>query len=409
MKELSKIENKYPESKFKNINFIKKLKEYKDKDKITLILDEYNKKQESDYFLTQNNIRIGRISYNNNPDKKKAYPFTILNSPKVNNYHNQRRQPFLGDLSSNSYNNGLGLFKRSASISSRKITRLTQNSDQSNTSKKNIIDNITLKRHYNDIRQRINNHKNKKENEKNFLTDINFNIRKTLDKQEKIFKKILKEKKNKLVSEENMRIKTNKNNINELLINKSSGFNKKNLKIAILDKNITIDKKYRNNLWNVTLRNYSKNGKYEKLGYINVGNKFEPRYTFFNMNKNLEYFSTPDHSKTKYNSLYNNKKKLTLNLDENLYNLKTKQNLQFLDNIQNLEINGKNLLDFEEEREKAIKGNKIMHKNEYLEYLFNKKINKGKIQDDLYNNKIFADNYNMLDFMKNINLNSKCN
>ena len=409
MKELSKIEKKYPEIKYKNLNFIRKLKEYKDKDKVTLILNEYNKKQKSDYFLTQNNIRIGRISNNDNPDKKKQNPFTILNSPaKVNNFHNQRRVPFLGDISLNSYSNAYSLFKRSASISSRKIARLTQNSDQSSTSKKNVIDNIALKRHYNDIRQRINNKKTKKENEKNFLNDVNLDIRNTLDKQEKIFKKIIKEKKNQLISEENIRIKTNKININDLLINKSSGFNKKNLKISILDKNKTIDNKYRNNLWNITLRNYGKNGTYEKLGYINIGNKFEPRYTFFNMNKNLEYFSTPNTSRTKYKSLENNKK-LSLNLNENLYNIKTKQNLQFLDNLKNLEINGKNLLDFEEEREKGIKGNKILHKNEYLEYLFNKKINKGKIQDDFYNNKIFADNYNVLDFMKNINLNSKCN
>ena len=40
------------------------------------------------------------------------------------------------------------------------------------------------------------------------------------------------------------------------------------------------------------------------MGYLNVGNKYEPRYTFFNMNRNIEYFSLPEKSKTeniKYN------------------------------------------------------------------------------------------------------------
>ena len=408
MKDSYNNEKNIPEKKYKSLNYIRKLKEYTDKDKVTLLLNEYNKKQELDYFSTQKNIRLGKISYNNNPDKKKPNPFIYLNSPKVNSFHNQRRQPFLGELSLGSFSNNLSMFKRSTSLSSRKITRLTQNMEQTNTSKKNVIDNITLKRHYNNIRQRINEYKHKKDNKKNILTDVNFNIKKSLNKQEKIFKRLLKEKKYKKITEENLRIKTNQDDINDLLINKSSGFNKKNLEIAILDKNITIDNKYRNNLWNITLRNYSHNGKYEKLGYINIGSKYEPRYTFFNMNKNLEYFSTPDAYKTKYKHL-KNKRNITINLNDNLYNLKTKQNLQFIDNIQNLEINGKNLLDIEEEREKGIKGNKILHKNEYLEYLFNKKINKGKISDDLYSNKIFANNYNMLDFMKNINVNSKCN
>lgn len=60
-------------------------------------------------------------------------------------------------------------------------------------------------------------------------------------------------------------------------------------------------------------------------------------------------------------------------------------------------------------QEKKIKGNKILHKNEYLEYLYNKKLNKAKTFEPLYEEKIFAKNYNKLDFMKNSNLNSKFN
>ena len=50
-----------------------------------------------------------------------------------------------------------------------------------------------------------------------------------------------------------------------------------------------------------------------------------------------------------------------------------------------------------------------MHKNEYLEYLYNKTVNKAKTSEPLYEEKIFAKNYNKLDFMKNSNLNSKFN
>ena len=324
-------------------------------------------------------------------------------------HQNQRRQVFLGDTSLNSYNNNLNLYKRSTTLSSRKMNRIMQNPDSSHQSKKNIIDNNDLKRLYNDIRNRINNYKNKKKLKKKFYIEIPLNIRNCLYKQEKLFKKIKKEKNNKKLNEENIKLRTKNLDINDFLINKSSSYNKKNLEIQILDKNMTKENKYRNNLWNITLRNYAQNGKYEKLGYLNIGNNYEPRYTFFNMNHNLVYFNKP--SSLKAESVKNNKnnKDIFFRMDDNLYNLKTKQNLNYLNNIQNLEVNGQNLLNFEESRERKIKGNKIMHKNEYLEYLLNKKINKGKGPDELYEEKIYAENYNGLDFMKNINLNSKNN
>jgi len=142
-------------------------------DKITLLLDEYNKKVEKDYFLTQRNIRIGRL--NTNPEKTRANPFTYhLQSPKKTMHQNQRRQVFLGDTSLNSYSNNLNLYKRSTTLSSRKMNRIMQNPDSSNNSKKNIIDNNDLKRLYNDIRNRINNYKTKKYN--NFSKTIDNNL-----------------------------------------------------------------------------------------------------------------------------------------------------------------------------------------------------------------------------------------
>ena len=390
---------------YKNLNIIRKLKDYADKEKVTLLLDEYNKKQEEDYFLTQKNIKIGRI----NTDIKNSNPLTYCQSPqKKNNFMNQRKQYLLNDNSFNSSSNAYSNFKRSYSISSRKVSRLTSNIETASVSKKNIIDNSELKRHFHNIRQRINDYKTKKNHRKKLDIEVPLRIKQSLYKQEKIFKKIKREKTRNKKNEENIKIKTKKINIKDLLIYKSSYYDQKSLEDSILYKNLNKENKYRNNLWNITLRNTSQNGKYEKLGYLNVGNQYNPKYTFFNMNKNLEYFTNPNKNDNEYDRKGKYKRNLSLDIDDSLYNIKTRQNLHFLNNLKNLEINGKNLLDFEEERERKIKGNKILYKNEYLEYLFNKKTNKGKAVEGLYEDKLYANNYNMLDFMKNKNLNNKC-
>ena len=389
---------------YKNLNIIRKLKDYEDKEKIALLLNEYNKKQETDYFLTQNNIKIGKI----HSEIQKTNPFTYnLLSPKKNNFQNQRRQVVLSDSSYNSYSNILNNYKRSMTNSSRKITRLISNIDSSNNSKKNVINKVDLKKHFNNIRQRIHEYNSKNKNKRKNDTEIPFNIRNNLYKQELLFKKIKKEKQLKKISEENIKTKSKKNNIKDLLINKSSKYNQKNLEFSILDKNMNTENKYRNNFWNITLRNNSHYGKFEKLGYFNVGNKFEPTYTYFNMNKNLEFFMTPKKNQTDDGKKGLHKKNLSLNIDDNLYSLKTRKNLKFLEHLRTLEVDGKNLLNLEEAREKKIKGNKILYKNEYLEYLYNKKINKLKFSDGVYDDKIFAKNYTKIDFMKNINLNLK--
>jgi len=395
-----------PNHLYKNISLIKKLEDYADKDKVEFLLSEYNKKQEKEYFLTQKNIKLGKIYTDT---KKTSNPLTYLSSPKKSPHQSQRRQNFLSENSYGSYSNAMNLYKRSGSLSSRKLNRLITNIETSNALKKNVIDNIELKRHFNDIRQRINDIRYQKRYRKKIFVEIPINIRKSLYKQEKIFKKIKKEKNNLKINEKNIKQRTKIVDSNDLLINKSSNYNLKNLEISILDKNLNNENKYNNNLWNISLRNKKQNGKYENLGYLNVGNKYEPRYTFFNMNRNIEYFSLPEKSKTENIKNNLNKKNISINIDDNLYKLKTRQNLHFLKNLKYLEINGENLLDFEESREKKIKGNKILHKNDYLEYLYNKKLNKAKTFEPLYEDKIFAKNYNKLDFMKNSNLNSKFN
>lgn len=404
--ELYNMGKTIPNHLYKNISLIKKLEDYADKEKVELLLSEYNKKQEKEYFLTQKNIKLGKIYTDT---KKTSNPLTYLSSPKKSPHQSQRRQNFLSENSIGSYSNAMNLYKRSGSLSSRKLNRLITNIETSNALKKNVIDNIELKRHFNDIRQRINDIRYQKRYRKKIFVEIPINIRNSLYKQEKIFKKIKKEKNNLKINEKNIKQRTKIVDSNDLLINKSSNYNLKNLEISILDKNLNNENKYNNNLWNISLRNKKQNGKYENLGYLNVGNKYEPRYTFFNMNRNIEYFSLPEKSKTENIKNNLNKKNISINIDDNLYKLKTRQNLHFLKNLKYLEINGENLLDFEESREKKIKGNKILHKNEYLEYLYNKKLNKAKTFEPLYEDKIFAKNYNKLDFMKNSNLNSKFN
>ena len=404
--ELYNMGKTIPNHLYKNISLIKKLEDYADKEKVEFLLSEYNKKQEKEYFLTQKNIKLGKIYTDT---KKTSNPLTFLSSPKKSPHQSQRRQNFLSENSIGSYSNAMNLYKRSGSLSSRKLNRLITNIETSNALKKNVIDNIELKRHFNDIRHRINDIRYQKRYRKKIFVEIPINIRNSLYKQEKIFKKIKKEKNNLKINEKNIKQRTKIVDSNDLLINKSSNYNLKNLEISILDKNLNNENKYNNNLWNISLRNKKQNGKYENLGYLNVGNKYEPRYTFFNMNRNIEYFSLPEKSKTENIKNNLNKKNISINIDDNLYKLKTRQNLHFLKNLKYLEINGENLLDFEESREKKIKGNKILHKNEYLEYLYNKKLNKAKTFEPLYEDKIFAKNYNKLDFMKNSNLNSKFN
>ena len=404
--ELYNMGKTIPNHLYKNISLIKKLEDYADKEKVEFLLSEYNKKQEKEYFLTQKNIKLGKIYTDT---KKTSNPLTYLSSPKKSPHQSQRRQNFLSENSYGSYSNAMNLYKRSGSLSSRKLNRLITNIETSNALKKNVIDNIELKRHFNDIRHRINDIRYQKRYRKKIFVEIPINIRNSLYKQEKIFKKIKKEKNNLKINEKNIKQRTKIVDSNDLLINKSSNYNLKNLEISILDKNLNNENKYNNNLWNISLRNKKQNGKYENLGYLNVGNKYEPRYTFFNMNRNIEYFSLPEKSKTENIKNNLNKKNISINIDDNLYKLKTRQNLHFLKNLKYLEINGENLLDFEESREKKIKGNKILHKNEYLEYLYNKKLNKAKTFEPLYEDKIFAKNYNKLDFMKNSNLNSKFN
>ena len=293
-----------------------------------------------------------------------------------------------------------------------------KNKESLHINKNNIIDNKSLKNYFNDIRQRIKEDKSKNEDRNKLLIDLPYGVRKSLLYQENIFKKIMKEKKFKKIMEEKIKKKCKKQTLSDLLINKSNKFDKINQEYSIIEKNMTNEYRYKGNLWNITLRNFSVNGKYEYTGYLNVGNKYRPMYTLFNINKNIEYFNNP---KTERNNTEESKKrsiKLLKNINENNYNLKMKQNLQMLNNISNIEINGKNLLDVEDKRESEIKGKKILYNKQDLDYLTfkhksrnEKEINNEKemkyILDDIYEEKYYARNYKKNDFFKNANITSK--
>ena len=83
-----------------------------------------------------------------------------------------------------------------------------------------------------------------------------------------------------------------------------------------------------------------------------------------------------------------------------------------MNSLKSLEINGKNLLNFEIERESKTRGKIILYNKKNVEYLYlkekerkgdKKKENIREIDDF----RIFGKNFNMRDFYKNENINSR--
>ena len=403
-------EKKIPQE-IRKLNIIKKLKEYKDHNKIIPLLQAYNKKQESDYFMTQTNIKIGKI----NPLKKKFYdknnnliPYSFVGPAHIFSPGYSKKPTFFrqNSLMKNKYTN---------SLSSSRFEK-SRNKESLKINKNHTIDNKSLKNFYNEIRQRIAEDQKKNEDRNKLLIQVPFGIRKSLINQENIFKKIMKEKRFKKKMQAKIQRKCKKDNINDLLINKSKNFAQKYQKYSIIEKNKTNENKYRDNFWNITLRNPKIDGKYEKVGYMNVSNNFEPFYTYFNLNQNIEYFKNPKDERNESEDNKNNK--LYSSLNEFKYNLKVKNNLNMLNSMENLQIKGKNLLNLEDNRESEIKGTKIFYNKNDLDILELKHKDKSRNNreinfitrytlDDIYEEKIFAKNYKRNDFYKNINLTSK--
>lgn len=415
-------------NKYKKLKVIKNLKTHKNYQKISPILKEYLKKQESNYFINPYNISVGKINLNKKYKISKHNLFP--NSPHTQNESNQFLRRSITRISSlknsskcHTFSNlhsqdHTSKFKSKNSLSSGQTDKQKNSLDLLSNNK--IIDNKSLKNYYDDIRKRINEDK-RKNKEKEILIKLPLTVRKCLIKQENLFRKNIKEKKAIKLIEDRIKKITKKNNCSELLMNKNKYFDKKNQEYSIIDKNITEENKFKNNLWNITLRNSPVNGKYESIGYLNVGNKYNPFYTFFNINRNIEYFNNPRNKRSpnyrNSKTSDSNRNKLLGSLNEEFYNTKIKQNLKILDSIQDLEITGKNLLDTEDKRESQIKGKKILYNKMILDRIIFKQNKKNKNDssdndtktsiDNLYENKIFARNYTKKDFFKNINLSSK--
>ena len=446
-----KANSKEKEKKlFQKIKIIRNLKNHLERDRITNIIKEFNKKQEKDFFLRQKNISIGKINYVKTFIDNKHYSHhSHLNH--INHHTHQNLNPNLSLGTQNQLplqNKGtLKYISKMNSYSSRISQEISNNKaknvstsyssknekpktskDLLNVTNNIVIENNLLKDYFDDIRKRISEEKSKNEDRENILSQSPYCVRQNLIHQENIFKRNLEEKKMINLIEEKLKKKTNRKNLSDLLMNRSKNYDKQNQEISIIDKNITDGNKYKENLWNITLRNKPINGKYEKVGYYNVGNKYDPIYTIFNINRNIEYFNNPTdyyNKKNKMNSIRRNKKNFYLSLNKDNYKLKIRHNLDILNSISNMGINGKNLLDMEDIRESKIKCKKIFYNKKEFDIMNIKqkekyksknknKYKKNSIEreikinlDDIYKDKTFAQNYQEKDFIKNMYLSTK--
>lgn len=234
------------------LNVVMNLKDHKDRDIIKSLLERYKNEEKANYFHTQSNISLGKIIINNNRktlfdknNKINPYSYSGFN---MNN--NTRKQTLRQSK-----------IKSSNSLTISRIEKQKQSNKELLNNNHHSIDNKSLKNYYNEIRQRISQEKNAKKDKYKLLTEVPFPIRKSLIDQENIFRKIMKEKRIENSIQEKLVKKCNKENNRDLLINKSENFDKKNQELSIIDKNLTIDNKYRDNLWNITLRNLPYKGK----------------------------------------------------------------------------------------------------------------------------------------------------
>ena len=400
----------------KKINIILNLKNHKEKDRIKKILTEFTKKQKKDYFLKQNNIFIGKINLRKTffDKNNKLIPYSFVGPASQ-----------FSQISKSKQNNKQKNFN---SLSTSRIEKQRNTKDLTNGNNTQIIDNIVLKSYFDEIRKKISTDSEKKRDRNKLLNKVPSSVKKRLICQENIFRRNNQQKKIEKLIEERLKKKTKRHNLSDLLMNRSKDYNSKNQEITIMEKCITNGNKFKNNMWNITLRNPRINGKYEEVGYLNIRDKYDPLYTLFNINSNISFFNKPIltpnkriklHNKNNERKIneYSNKKIASFNGD--IYDLKTKHNLKILDSIKNLEVSGKSLLDVEEKRESKIKGKKILYNRQEFELMHFKQRLKAKNKkyksdiempiniNDIYKDKIFAINYHEKDIFKNANLTSK--
>ena len=251
-------------------------------------------------------------------------------------------------------------------------------------------------------------------------------LKKSLEKQENVFRNTSKYSKFMKKIGEKVKNITKKKKLDELLMNENN-FVEKKQELNIIEKNLTDPNKYNKNFWTITLRNTPKNGEYESNGYINTGTKYQPLYSIFKMDNNIEYVRSPYLMENKKQKINNNKKamktpKLNKTFSKFIYLSKIKQNLKKFDSIKTLGIKGKNLLDFEDERETSTNSKKIMYNLKYIDYIIMCKkkdeeteTNFGNLNDkeikfnfkEIYDDRTFAEDFHKTDYFKNINITTK--
>ena len=383
--------------KIRKVCLIRSFKDYKGKDEIKPILDDYEKRQQTNYFTYEKAISLGSLSEKKIYDKENnLLPYSYVGPSDIFSPIKKNKLLNTSNTAKNPRNNSTSFIKK---------IKHTYNNSNDNFQ---FIDNFYLHSYYEDIKRRINDQNNRNKDKKCLLIKLPYAIKKSLKDQENIFIKAAKTKRTNDRLENFLRIKAHKESKEELLMNKSNDFQNTNQEKIIVSKNVTEDVKYRDNFWTITLRNPLINGQYEKKGYLNVGNKYEPAFTLFDLNNNIEFIKNPK---------IRNKSCSFKNMDENSHFPKTRQDLIHLNNIKSLIVNGENLLNLEINRENKSKGKKILYNKRNIEYMYNKEVgnnlpNKSNFSEnyncsDLSNNRIFANNFNIKDYYKGMNLSSK--
>ena len=371
-------------------HLIKSLNRHEKKEMVKSILDDYKKKEQLDYFTYLNNIAYGTINKKSKYDRdNNLIPYTYVGPEDIFNL--SKNKPNL-NTSRNRHKNMSFMKKNRKS----QINRYPDDCYQ-------IIDNKILNSYYNDIKNRVFNKKNKTVNNKILLRKVPFPIKKSLIEQENVFKNEIKNKNINNKLSQMLKLKSYKNE-KDLITNTINDFQIKTQEKIIMNKNLTNDIKYRDNFWNITLRNPLINGKYENVGYLNIGTDIDPKFTTFNINRNMEFIKNPKSENKNYYTI--------TDMNELNHRVNTKQDINHLNSMKSLEVKGKNLLNLEIERDSKLKGKIILYNRKNVEFLYlkekeysgnNKKENMREIDD----NRIFGNNYNIKDFYKNKNLNSR--
>ena len=342
--------------KTKKFSIIKSLKQFSEKEKIIPVITDFLNKTNTreNFFETDRKIVLGKT-----PKGPKFYknseviPYSIVGPT---NLYVASKKTCKRSLTSNKINK-IMVSKNPSKPPRRSRSRLTSVNQQQQQQQPNtpvvsydLIDENSLKNLYNNIKIRIktSNNNNNIKNRKNDYPDF---LKQSLKVQEIVLND---NKKNISLSKKLQKVlcdKSHKKKKIELLINKSNNYNfelqEQNYKYKKLDNY----NKYKDSLWKITLRNNEKDGKFDELGYRNIGTDIRPSFSYFNLDKVHEFAISNQ------------------NCDKNGRNNGIKK---YLNTLSEMKIIGKNLLDTEISREIGFKGKKILYKSGDLDLLLYK-------------------------------------